>query len=279
MTSSAEQAKKAFGNRLREVRKDAGLTGRQLAELTGFHFTKISRVEHGGQGLSDADIRKWCTAAGAEEQIPDLIAQARAVESLYREWRRQARTGLRRLQEAIEPLYERTKLFRVHEHWSIPGLLQTAAYSNESMAYWAQLLDLPNDQEAATQARLARQKVLREGRHRFVFLLAEQTLRTRIGSVETMLEQLDRLMGAMSLPNVSIGIIPASAGLGGHTQTAFWIFDDSLVKIETLTAGLDITRSEEIGIYVTVFNQMKHAAVFGEAARAMVIEARDELLQ
>jgi hypothetical protein len=153
---------------------------------------------------------------------------------------------LRRLQETIGPLYEETRLFRVHEHWSIPGLLQTAAYSTESMAYWSQLLKLPDDRAAATAARLERQRVLRSGDHQFAFLLAEQTLRTRIGTAEIMVEQLDRVLGVMALTSVSIGIIPATAGLGAHTQTAFWIFDDDLVKVETLTAALDITRPDGV---------------------------------
>ena len=279
MASAAQRAKEAFGSRLREVRLDAGLTGRQLADLTGFHFTKVSRVEHGAQGVSDRDIRAWCNACGAADQIPGLIAQARAVDSMYREWKRQARSGLRRLQETIEPLYERTKLFRIHEHWSIPGLLQTAAYSTESMAYWASLLDLPDDRDAATAARLDRQRILRSGKHRFQFLLAEQTLRTRIGRAEDMVEQLDRVLGVMTLRTVSIGIIPATAGLGAHTQTAFWIFDDDLVKVETLTAALDITRPDEIEIYAAMFDQMRQAAKFRANAKALIIKARDELLQ
>jgi transcriptional regulator with XRE-family HTH domain len=279
VTSAAQRAKEAFGSRLREIRQDAGFSGRQLAELIGFHFTKISRVEHGGQGLSDADIRTWCLACDAADEIPSLIAQARAADSLYREWKRQARSGLRRLQETIGPLYEKTRLFRVHEHWSIPGLLQTAAYSTESMAYWSRLLKLPDDRAAATAARLERQRVLRSGDHRFVFLLAEQTLRTRVGAAEIMVEQLDRVLGVMALANVSIGIIPAGAGLGAHTQTAFWIFDDDLVKVETLTAALDITRPDEIEIYATVFDQMRQAARYGRSAQALILKARDELLQ
>jgi transcriptional regulator with XRE-family HTH domain len=279
MPGAAQQAKEALGSRLREIRLDAGLTGRQLAELTGFHFTKISRVEHGGQNLSETGIRAWCTACGALEQAPDLIAQARAVESMYREWKRQARGGLRRLQERIEPLYEQTRLFRVHEHWSIPGLLQTAAYSGQSMQYWARLLDLADDHDAATAARMERQRVLRSGRHQFIFLLAEQVLRGRVGSAEIMIEQLDRILAAMSMANILLGIIPAAAGLGAHTQTAFWIFDDDLVKVETLTAALDITRPAEIAVYTAVFTQMRHAAVYGDTARALILQARDELLQ
>jgi transcriptional regulator with XRE-family HTH domain len=279
VSGAAQQAKEAFGERLREIRQDAGLTGRRLAELTGFHFTKISRVEHGGQGVSDAYVQAWCIACRADDQIPDLIAQSRAVESMYREWRRQARGALRRLQQVIEPLYERTRLFRIHEHWSIPGLLQTSAYSTESMRYWADLLDLSDDNDVATAARLERQRILRTGNHRFVFLLAEQVLHTRVGSAETMIEQFDRLLASMTMANVALGIIPASAGLGAHTQTAFWIFDDDLVKVETLTAALDITRREEIAIYARVFGQMRQAAVVGTAARALILRARDELLQ
>lgn len=279
MPGPAQQAREAFGSRLREIRLDAGLTGRQLAELTGFHFTKISRVEHGGQGLSDSDIRAWCTACGADDQIADVIAQARAVESMYREWKRLARGGLHRLVDGLEALYERTRLFRVHEHWSVPGLLQTAAYSSESNRYWSDLLDLPDPGDAATAARMERQRILRRDDHRFAFLLAEQVLRTRIGSAEIMIEQLDRLLASMTMPNVSIGIIPASAGLGAHTQTAFWIFDDRLVKVETLTAALEISRPVEVGIYVTAFSQMQRLSVFRADATELVMRARDEFLQ
>jgi signal transduction histidine kinase len=192
VSSKERRAREAFGNRLREIRLDAGLSGRQLADATGFHFTKVSRVEHGGQSLSDADIRAWCATCGADALVPDLIAQMRAVDTLYREWRRQTPSGLRRLQESDVPLYERTRLFRVHEHWTIPGLFQTAAYSTATMVYWRQLLDLPDDAEAATAARMERQRVLHEGDHRFAFLLAEQVLYTTIGSTQAMLEQLDR---------------------------------------------------------------------------------------
>ena len=158
--------------------------------------------------MSDADIRTWCRACDASDEVTALIAQARAAESLYREWKRQARSGLRRLQETIGPLYEQTSLFRIHEHWSIPGLLQTAAYSAESMTYWSRLLKLPDDrQQQRRQRGLSGSVCCAPGNHRFVFLLAEQTLYTRIGTVETMVQQLDRVLGVMALTNVFIGMI------------------------------------------------------------------------
>jgi transcriptional regulator with XRE-family HTH domain len=278
--SKHQKAREAFGNRLREIRLDAGLSGRQLASITGFHYTKISRVEHGGQSLSDADIRAWCAACGADSQATDLIAQMRAVDTLYRDYRHAARRGLRQLQEPWVALYERTKLFRVHEHWIVPGLIQTEAYSMAVMAHWRDVMSLPEDDtEAANAIRMNRQRILRLGERRFIFLLAEQVLYSRVPSAPAMLDQLDRLAEVMSLPRVSLGLIPATSGLDGHTQTSFWIFDESLVQVETLTTGLDITRPEEIELYVAAFERMRQTAVFGRNAKALIGRARDELLQ
>lgn len=280
MSSKQQKAREAFGNRLREIRLDAGLSGRQLAGVTGFHYTKVSRVEHGGQSLSDADIRAWCAACGADPQATDLIAQMRAVDTLYRDYRHAARRGLRQLQEPWVALYERTELFRVHEHWVVPGLIQTEAYSMAVMAHWRDVMSLPEDDtEAANAIRMSRQRILRLGERRFVFLLAEQVLYSRVPSAPAMLDQLDRLVEVMSLPRVSLGLIPATTGLDGHTQTSFWIFDKSLVQVETLTTGLDITRPEEIELYLAAFERMRRTAVFGRNAKALVGRAREELLQ
>jgi transcriptional regulator with XRE-family HTH domain len=265
-----QQAKEAFGARLRELRKEASLTGRALAQLTGLHHTKVSRAENGRQSLTDAQIRAWCAACGAGGQAPELIVMARTVESMYREWRRQARAGLRHLQESSAPLYERTRLFRIYEHTALPGLLHTAEYSTEIMNYWVRFLGLPDDAEAATAARLARQKVLRSGRRRFIVVLAEQTLRTRLGTPQVMAAQLQHLLEVMRLPNVSIGIIPAMAERYTVAQVPFWIWDDARVTVETVSARLEITRPDEIALYATVFDQLRQSAVYGSRARELI---------
>ena len=101
---------------MREIRKDAGLTGRALAIATGQHFTRVSKIENGAQAPTDQDIRDWCRACAAGAQVPDLIATARAVESAYLEFRRQARAGMKRVTGAHTlPLYERTGVFRIYE--------------------------------------------------------------------------------------------------------------------------------------------------------------------
>lgn len=278
-SEDVQQAKEAFGARLRELRKEASLTGRELAQLTGLHYTKVSRAENGRQSLTDAEIRAWCAACGADGQASELVVMARTVESMYREWRRQARAGLRYLQESSAPLYERTRLFRIYEHTALPGLFHTAEYSTEIMHYWVRFLGLPDDAEAATAARLARQKVLRGGRRRFVVVLAEQVLRTRVGTPQVMAAQLEQLLEVMRLPNVSVGIIPAMAERYTLAQVPFWIWDDARVTIETISASLEITRPDELSLYVTVFDQLRQSAVYGSQARELISEAIADHLQ
>ena len=85
-TTPVGQAREALGARLRELRAEANLTARALAAACDWHFTKISKIEHGTRSPSEHDIRRWCQACDADAHVPDLIATARAIESMYVEW-------------------------------------------------------------------------------------------------------------------------------------------------------------------------------------------------
>ena len=242
-SSSAKEAQRALGARLREIRKDAGLSGRALGVATGQHFTRVSKIEHGVQAPSDQDIHDWCHACGAEEQIPDLIATARAVQSAYLEFRRQARAGMKRVLGAHTlSLYERTSLFRIYEHNVIPGLFQTAAYCAAMLSFWIGFLDAPDDLDAAVAARMERQRVIYQADKRFAVVLEEQALRTWFGNAETQAGQLGRLLEVMSVPTVSLGIIPMMTERAAIASAGFWTFDNSLVALETPTASIEVTR-------------------------------------
>ncbi len=129
MTTPVQQAREALGARLREIRKDANLTARALAVAMGSHFTKVSKIENGARSPTEQDIRSWCTACGAADQIPDLIATVRHIEAMYHEYRRQMQAGLKHLTESSVPLYEQTSLFRIYDTTVVPGLFTTAEYA------------------------------------------------------------------------------------------------------------------------------------------------------
>ena len=264
---------------MREMRTEASLTGRALAATCEWHFTKISKLEHGAQAPSEHDIQTWCRACGAENQIPDLIATVRAIESMYVEWQRHMRAGLKRSQTSSIPLYERTKLFRGYENTVIPGLFHTAEYAAAILRFWNQFLDLPGDVDDAVATRMERQRILYTGSRRFVFVVEEQTLRTRVGDTDVMLGQLDRVLAVMSLPRVSLGIIPSSGQRHCLAQGSFWIFDEQRVQVEAISAGLDITQPREIAVHTKAFTLLQQSAVYGQAARELIRRALIDLQQ
>jgi transcriptional regulator with XRE-family HTH domain len=272
-----QQARKALGGRLREIRLDAGLTARALAKLADWHFTKVSKLEHGTRRPSREDIRAWCRYCRAEDQIADLLAVARGIDAMYMEWHRQMRAGMKHFQDSFRPLYEKTLLFRVYETTFIPSLLNTEEYAAAILKFWAGLMRLPADIPASVAARMDRQNVLYARQRRFLFVMEEQALRTRAGGAEVMAGQLDRLLALMSLPTINLGIIPSAADRRALAQGSFWIFDDARVQVETVSAGLDITQPAEISLYAQVFGLLQRSAVYGHGARDLVRRALGDL--
>ncbi|MFC1416384.1 helix-turn-helix domain-containing protein [Streptacidiphilus cavernicola] len=276
--SSAQQARERVAARLRELRLDAGLTGDALSVKCGWSPAKSSRVEHAKAAPSDADIRAWCTACGQPEQAEDLIAANRQVDHLYVEWRRQQRTGLSRLQDALLPVYEQSRVLRAYSSSMVPGLLQTPEYATALLTAITAFRDIPNDVEQAVASRAKRARILYEGSHRVVILIDEAVLRRTFGGREAMTGQLAHLLDLLRLPSLALGIIP----LGSVWETVwlletFHIFDSSLVSIETLSAYIRITEQNEIELYEKAFVEMGRMAVYGPPARALIESAIDAL--
>lgn len=278
MSSTVHQAREVLGNRLRDLRRDAGLTGRDLATLAGWHSSKVSRIEYGKQSPSEDDIRVWCHHANAERQIADLIASLRGIEELWIEWRKQLGAGTKRRQKMSVTLAEETRSFRVYDPTVIYGMFQTAEYAAEIMRYGIRFHQIADDLEQGVAARLERQQYLYRGGRIFHVLLGEQALRTNIGGTDTMIGQLDRLLAVSGLPNVSLGIIPAGAQMSLAPSNAFIIFDDRLVMIETYSAELRITQPREIAVYAKAFSWLSESAVTGSPARVLIKHALDRLL-
>jgi transcriptional regulator with XRE-family HTH domain len=274
LTTPVQQAREALGERLREMRKDARMTGRALAAAMSWHFSKI---ENGARSPSEDDIRAWCAACGAADQIPDLIATVRHITAMYHEYRRQMQAGLKHMTESSVPLYEQTSVFRVYDTTVVPGLFTTAEYAAVLFRFWSAFMGLDDDVDAAVEARMERQRVLYTGDRRFRIVIEEQVLRTRVGDAGVMAGQLDRLLAVMSLPRVSLGIIPAVGERRSLTQGSFWMFDDSRVRVETVSASLTITQPRDIALYSRVFELLQQSAVHGREARQLITRALGDL--
>jgi transcriptional regulator with XRE-family HTH domain len=278
VSRATKRAREALGARLREIRQDSHLTGRALADHCGWHFTKVSKLEHGTQNPSEKDLQEWCRVCNAGDQLPDLIATVRTIESMYVEWRRSLHSGMKHGQKARIPLYERTKLFRVYEPGLMPGLFQTAEYAAAIIAHVIELDQIPNDLDEAVAARMERQHVLYTGDRRFLVVLEEQALRTRVGDDATvMTDQLNRLLTIMSQHRISLGIIPSTGQRHTWVSVGFWIFDQHTVHIDTPSAELTITQHSEITVFEKKFARHQQSAVYGQRARELIKKALADL--
>jgi len=272
-SSSVQRARQQLADRLRDLRLDAGLNGKILSDAAGWHPAKTTRIEGAKQAPSEDDIRTWCRVCHAEREGPDLIAASRAADSMYVEWRRLQPSGLRHTQEARGPLYERTKLFKAYCPSVIPGWLQTPAYATALLSVISAFHGTPDDTEDAVAARVSRNRVVRDGNHRFALLVEETALRYRIGPPEVMDAQLRYLLEVTELPSVALGVIPSAVQRDMWPLEQFTVFDDNRVHIELLSAQVTVTVPSEIVLYVRAFERLARLAVYGDAAQALITDA------
>jgi transcriptional regulator with XRE-family HTH domain len=265
VANEVQQAREVLGYRLRDIRKDARVSGRQLAALAGWHFTKVSKIEHGHSMPSEADIELWCFHCGAESQLPDLIASARGIEKMYVELKRLLRTGTARYQQEMLNEETRTRHFRVFEPAVVPGALQTPAYAAVRVAEFADMVGIPADVQATVAVRMERARLMLSGDRLFHFVLGEEALRGGLADPDVMQDQLRHLLEVSQLPRLRFGVLPTRVrhymALGG-----FWIFDDREVQMETYSAAVRITQPREIAMYAKVFEHYSKRAVYGQQA-------------
>ncbi|MGW1844816.1 DUF5753 domain-containing protein [Streptomyces sp. NPDC001966] len=180
--------------------------------------------------------------------------------------------GLRRVQEARVPLYERTTTMRVYSSSVIPRLLQTREYAKALLTTIGRFSSTPDDFEAAADARVARAEILHRAGRTFSFVVEEAALRRVVGDAETMADQLGSLFALASLPTVSLGVIPTRAPALWPLET-FTVYDEESVSVELLTAGLTITAPSEVAQYLDAHHQMSESALVGPAAYRIIGDA------
>lgn len=273
--TAALRARQALGARLRELRKDAHLDGRQLSTAAGWHWSKTSRIELGKQAPSEADLAAWCRICDADLALPDLTASLRNVEAQWTEWKRVAATGHARRQRRAIEIESRATLQRVYAPIVLPGLLQTAAYARAVLHQCIQFLGTPDDLDDAVAARMQRQQVLRRSRHRFILLADEAALYTTVGDDAVMVNQLRHLLDtAFGNSRLLFGIVPLTAEFT-YLTTSFDLFDDRMALIETVSAELTIVTASELALYERIWRALHRQAAFGDAARTFIATALD----
>ncbi|MFD9887982.1 helix-turn-helix domain-containing protein [Amycolatopsis sp. NPDC059027] len=266
-----ESRRAAFNAQLREIREAAGLSGTELANLLGWHQTKVSKIENGRQTPTDSDVVEWLHACDASESVVEqLRAGLRAVQVAQLTWRRQIREGHRKRQEQGARDARSATVIRGVEFMAVPGLLQTPDYARTIFHTQADLLGVPtSDIEDAVAARMARQQVLYDRSKTIEILFAESALLHPLCTSEALLAQLDRLDSVLRLPNVRIGILAARRRVPHLLPHGFWVFDNE-VRFETVTGEQRTVDVDEVALYNKLADRLWTAAVERDEARELI---------
>jgi hypothetical protein len=78
--------------------------------------------------------------------------------------------------------------------------------------------------------------------------------------------ELRHLLPVMPLASVSLGIISFTAQLTVWPLEAFYVQDDTMAVVETLTAEIKVTQPREVTDYAKAFAGLASMAVYGDGA-------------
>jgi transcriptional regulator with XRE-family HTH domain len=277
VSTDYQQARAALGARLRELRFSAvggRLTGTQLAERLGWPHSKVYKLENGRQTATAEDLRAWAEAVGLPSTFEELHARLRGFESQIRSWRRQLAAGHRPVQDNWNIAVEQARVIHAWEEAVIPGMLQTADYARHVFLRYADLYGTTRDTDEAVRARIRRQEWLYQGGRRFHALVWEAALHARVCPPSVLASQLDRLIGAVGMDTVCLGVIPLDAPLKIPAANGFWILDESLVIAEDWHSESWLDDGNSVSTYLKVWRTLAESAVFGADAQTVISRVR-----
>jgi transcriptional regulator with XRE-family HTH domain len=272
-----------LGAELKKRREAAGLTGDHISRETGWHRSKVSRVEQGQVEISVVDTIHYLGAckvfASEAKDLLNLCAEAERQAgywlSPYGEW----------LEDSLSSLiYHEATAARLvsYEPILIPGLLQTSRYTRARIARtpgWSR-----ETIEAAIRMREERQQVLHRPRPaHFIFYVHEHALRLRVGNQTTMHEQLLKLVLMAALPHVTLRILPAAAeelaSFGGSFRLFEYSEHNPLVYLDHVRTGLFLEEREFVADYRRLLPKISSIALNEAESRLFIADLANALDQ
>jgi transcriptional regulator with XRE-family HTH domain len=246
------------GAQLRQLRTEAGLSREQAGQAIRASEWKIHRLENGQVGFKERDIIDLLRLYGVTDadEVATFILLAREANSPG--WWQHYGDVLPRWFRTYVDLESAATLIRSYEGQFIPGLLQTDDYMR-AVVQGGDLDQSSDEVGRRVRLRMARQIVLtREQPPRLWAVVDEAALRRPVGGREVMRGQLERLIEATKLPNVTLQVLPFDAGAHPAMLGSFSIlrFADrtlpDLVYLEHLTNAVYLDKRDEVERYLDV---------------------------
>jgi transcriptional regulator with XRE-family HTH domain len=254
---------------LRRARVEASLTQEQVANAMDWSLSKIIRIETGAVGVSTNDLRALLQLyrIGDEERTDGLIELARA--SRQSSWWSKYRMDISPQYLQFIEYEEAASVLRVYEPLLIPSLLQTKEYANALIGKLVKSETQTDLIRTRIEIQLARQHLLEQSSPpTSIFVIDEAAAERIVGEQAIAPDQIDRLTRLASEPNVTIEIIPFSAGLHRGMFESFIILEfpepeDSDVLFFETSRDPIISHDEggQVSGYLEVFEELRNISL------------------
>jgi transcriptional regulator with XRE-family HTH domain len=269
---------------LGRLRKEAGLTGAEVARQLHWSASKVSRYELARTGLKPDEVARLLDVyqvTGATRA--ELLMLATEGEKKKRGWW-DAYSDV--LPDELSELIGLENEARSALTWQIecvPGLLQTRRYAQQVNRSYQQVAGVPPGlMERRVQARMLRQQVLsRTAPLQLSAVIDESALRRGVADPAVMREQLEYLVEVSGQPNVAIRVLPLAASLNvihpsfvvlefGRSQIGGSDTLPDVAYAEHLVTNLYFDDEEITYAYKEAFRQLESAALSESDARGLI---------
>jgi transcriptional regulator with XRE-family HTH domain len=272
-----------LGARLLRCREAAGVTIEQVMTALDCGRTRVSTLESGESPLAKAELEKLLDLYGTPSDAPER----RELDALRVEGKKRGWTAPFRLPKDLRQyvdLETDARLVRTFETETIPGLLQTPAYARRTHTL-IKRID-PAQAERWTLVRLRRQLRLREAPLlELDAVISESALRRTEAESDLAAEQFDHLLGAARWPNVSLRVLPISAGLHGGLGGGFSVleFDPEMnlyaAHEDSASGGRLSDAPSVVAGLGEMFADLRGAALSPEDSARFIAEVREGVKQ
>jgi transcriptional regulator with XRE-family HTH domain len=276
--SSPTLRRRELASRLRELRKQSGLTIDEVAHHLLCSTPKVSRIETGTRSPTLRDVRDLCVLYGVDEAEQERLMTLARESKQQGWWQRFDDLGLGI--ETLIGLEIEAKRISLHESSNIPWAFQTEQYARAIIKGILPRIDDHVLGERVT-ARMTRQELLRGANPPHLWsLIDESAFHRAIGGNRVMREQLSRILDVATAPNVTMQIVPFEAGAHPGLDDTFTLleFDKSVltpvVFVENLAGNLYLERETETERYREALEHLRACALSPANSARWVQEIR-----
>jgi transcriptional regulator with XRE-family HTH domain len=270
-----------LGQQLRELREQARLTLKDVAEYVQRDPSTVSRLEAGVLPARVPEVLAYLDLCGINDpQRRDALK--RLSQDVFQKgwWDGYADDVAGSLVDRIW-LESRASAIHTFHVVVLPGLLQTRDYAQTIIR--AADPDAPEEQiQRWVQVRMTRQQLFTKTKPvQLTAILDEAVLRRKVGGHTGMRAQLDHLITVANQPNIEIMVLPAAAGAHASPDGHFEIFQmpepyPEVGYVQT-PAGEICVEHTDVERLTTTYDRLREMALTQQDALAFIQDAERDM--